>query len=171
MDVSAAGVALGHVVRARVHVEPLPYRSILLFSKGFIPSMWIYAMSIGRYMVKEIVRELDNRSREFYEFVMPAIDMVSEDTELIVTIDLPGFVKKDINLKIKGNILSINAKREVAETTGTVYQRHRPQRIDKKVVLPLQVKEDEKIVGKATYADGVITLKIPMPGATNIPIS
>lgn len=129
-------------------------------------------MSIGRYMVRELARELDSRSREFYEFVMPAIDMVSEDNELVVTIDLPGFAKKDINLKIKGNILAINAKRDVTEGTATVYQRHRPQRIDKKIVLPLNVKEDEKVVGKATYADGVVTLKIPMPSAaTNIPIS
>lgn len=129
-------------------------------------------MGIGRYMVRELARELDNRSREFYEFVMPAIDMVSEDSELVVTIDLPGFAKKDINLKIKGNILAITAKRDVPEAAGTVYQRHRPQRIEKKVILPLHVKEDEKVVGKATYADGVVTLKIPMPStATNIPIS
>ena len=129
-------------------------------------------MGIGRYMVRELARELDSRSRDFYEFVMPAIDMVVEDSELVVTIDLPGFAKKDINLKIKGNILSISAKREVEEVTGTVYQRHRPQKIEKKVVLPLRVKEDEKLVGKATYTDGVVTLKIPMPSAaTNIPIS
>jgi HSP20 family protein len=129
-------------------------------------------MSIGRYMVRELARELDNRSREFYEFVMPAIDMVSEDSELVVTIDMPGFAKKDINLKIKGNILAVSAKRDVPEATGAVYQRHRPQRIDKKVILPLRVKEDEKVVGKATYADGVVTLRIPMPStATNIPIS
>ncbi len=129
-------------------------------------------MSIGRYMVRELARELDHRSREFYEFVMPAIDMVAEDSELVVNIDLPGFAKKDINLRIKGNILSIVAKREVVEDTGTVYQKHRPQRIDKKIILPLNVKEDEKVVGKATYADGVVTLRIPMPsGPTSIPIS
>ena len=129
-------------------------------------------MGIGRYMVRELARELDNRSREFYEFVMPAIDMVSEDNELVMTIDLPGFAKKDIALKIRGNILAISAKRDVAEAKGTVYQRHRPQRIEKKIILPLHVKEDEKVVGKATYADGVVTLRIPMPsGATSIPIS
>jgi HSP20 family protein len=129
-------------------------------------------MGIGRYMVRELARELDNRSREFYEFVMPAIDMVSEDKELVVTIDLPGFAKKDISLKIKGNLLAISAKRDAAEAAGTVYQRHRPQQIDKKVVLPLEVKEDEKVVGKATYSDGVVTLRIPMlSGATNIPIT
>lgn len=129
-------------------------------------------MSIARYMARGIAKELDNRSREFYEFVMPAIDMVEESNELVVTIDLPGFAKKDINLRITGNILAISAKKELPEATGTVYQRHRPARIEKKVVLPLSVKEDEKIVGKATYADGVVTLRIPMMSkSTNIPIS
>lgn len=130
-------------------------------------------MGIARYMAREIARELDSKSREFYEFVMPAIDMVEDGNELVVTIDLPGFVKKDISLKITGNVLEIEAKKEASEATGTVYQRHRPSRIEKKVLLPLSVKEDEKLVGKATYADGVVTLRIPMLGlkTTNIPIS
>mgnify|MGYP001764090981 CR=1 FL=1 len=129
-------------------------------------------MGIGKYMAREIARELDNRSREFYEFVMPAIDMVADESELVVTIDMPGFAKKDMHLKITGNILSISAKREQVEAAGTVYQRHRPARIEKKVMLPLQVKEDEKIVGKATYVDGVVTLRIPMPSrSTNVPIT
>ena len=129
-------------------------------------------MSIARYMAREMAKELDSKSREFYEFVMPAIDMVEDGNELVVAIDLPGFSKKDINLRITGNVLAISAKKEPAEGMGTVYQRHRPTRIDKKVVLPLSVKEDEKIVGKATYADGVVTLRIPMMSkSTNIPIS
>jgi HSP20 family protein len=128
-------------------------------------------MSIGRYMAREIAKELDSRSREFYEFVMPAIDMVEDGNELVVMIDLPGFAKKDIVLKIHSNILSINAKRERGEDTGIVYQRHRPFRIEKRIALPLAVKEDEKVVGTATYIDGVVTLRIPMPSKSTIPIT
>ena len=128
-------------------------------------------MGIGRYMAKELTRELDNRSREFYEFVMPAIDMVEDGNDLVVTIDLPGFAKKDINLRINGNVLSINAKREQEETLGTVHYRHRPAKVDKKILLPLPVKEEYKIVGKATYESGVVTLKIPIPKSTNIQIT
>ena len=118
-----------------------------------------------------MARELDNRSREFYEFVMPAIDMVEDGSDLVVTIDLPGFAKNDINLRINGNILTINAKRDKEEALGTVHYRHRPTRIDKKILLPLSVKEEDKIVGKATYENGVVTLKIPIPKSTNIPIT
>ncbi len=128
-------------------------------------------MGIGRYMVKELTKELDSKSREFYEFVMPAIDMVEEGNDLVVAIDLPGFAKKDISLRIIGNILSIIAKRDPVEALGTVYYRHRPAKIDKKVMLPISVKEEEKVVGKATYDNGVVTLKIPIPKSTSIPIT
>jgi HSP20 family molecular chaperone IbpA len=128
-------------------------------------------MGIGRYVAKELARELDNRSREFYEFVMPAIDMVEDGNEVVVTVDCPGFAKKDISLRISGNILSISAKRDQEETLGTVYYRHRPLKIDKKVVLPISVKEEEKVVGKASYENGVVTLRVPIPKSTNIPIT
>ena len=129
-------------------------------------------MGIGRYMARELAKELDGRSREFYEFVMPAIDIIEEGNDLVVTIDLPGFAKKDINLRIIGNILYITAKREQAEPLGTVYYRHRPLKIDKRVLLPISFKEEEeKVEGKATYENGVVTLRIPIPKSTNIPIT
>jgi len=122
-------------------------------------------------MAKEVMKELGNRSREFYEFVMPAIDMVEDGNDLIIMIDLPGFAKKDIKLRIIENILSINAKKEPEENLGTVYYRHRPIRLDKKVVLPISVNDDGKVVGTAKYTDGVVTLRIPIPKSSNIPIT
>ena len=131
----------------------------------------MHYMGIGGYVARELVKELDSRSRDFYEFVMPAIDMVEDGNDLVVTMDLPGFAKNDINLRIVGKVLSVIAKREQAEILGTVYYRHRPLKIDKKVMLPISVNEEEKVVGKATYENGVVTLKIPIPKSTNIPIT
>ena len=128
-------------------------------------------MGIGGYVARGIAKELDNRSREFYEFVMPAIDIVEDGSDLVVTIDLPGFIKKDINLRITGNVLSVSARRDQGEALGTVYYRHRPVRIEKKVLLPISVKEEDKVVGKATYENGVVSLKIPIPKSTNVPIT
>ena len=129
-------------------------------------------MGIGRYVARELAKELDGRSREFYEFVMPAIDIIEEGNDLVVTIDLPGFAKKDINLRIIGNVLYITAKRDQAEPLGTVYYRHRPLKIDKRVLLPISLKEEEeKVEGRAIYENGIVTLKIPLPKTTNIPIT
>jgi HSP20 family protein len=131
-------------------------------------------MGIGRYVARELARELDGRSREFYEFVMPAIDIIEEGNDLVVTIDLPGFAKKDINLRIIRNVLYITAKREQAEVLGTVYYRHRPLKVDKRILLPLLFKEEaeeEKVEGKAMYENGIVILRIPIPKSTNIPIT
>jgi HSP20 family protein len=127
-------------------------------------------MGLGQYMAKEVMRELGNRSKEFYEFIMPAIDIVEDGNDLLIIIDLPGFAKKDIKLRIVGDILSINAKREPEENIGTVYYRQRPSMIEKKVRLPISLSDDEKVVGTANYVDGVVTLRVPIPMSGNIPV-
>ena len=118
-------------------------------------------MGLVRYMAKEVLKEIGNRSREFYEFVLPPVDMYLDGDNLIVTIDMAGFDKKDIKLRIKGNILSINAKRE-DEYDGTMIWRQRPQVIDKKIRLPADIKEGEEEISSAKFSQGVITLKIPI---------
>ena len=126
-------------------------------------------MGFGNYMVKEVMKEIGNKSREFYEFILPPVDMILQNDSLIVTIDMPGFDKKEIKLRLNGNILSINAKRE-DETEGTVIWRQRPRLIDKKVRLPIEVKDDEDLAASAKYRDGVLTLTIPTKTGKNITI-
>jgi HSP20 family protein len=70
--------------------------------------------------------------------------------------------------------LHITAKREQAEALGTVYCRPRPLKINKRVLLPISSKveeEEEKVEGKATYENGIVTLRMPVPRSTNIPIT
>lgn len=53
-------------------------------------------MGIGRYLTRDLAKEMDVRSKNFMSlFVMPSTDIVEEDNDLVVTIDLPGFAKKD----------------------------------------------------------------------------
>lgn len=150
-----------HLEHCQIHVYQ---------KKGFISIQRKWSMGLGQYMAKEVMRELGNRSKEFYEFIMPAIDIVEDGNDLLIIIDLPGFAKKDIKLRIVGDILSINAKREPEENIGTVYYRQRPSMIEKKVTLPISVSDDEKVVGTANYVDGVVTLRVPIPMSGNIPV-
>ena len=55
-------------------------------------------MGVVKNMAKEIAKEIGNKSREFYEFVLPPVDMSLEDNFLVITVDLPGFKKEDIKL-------------------------------------------------------------------------
>ena len=126
-------------------------------------------MGLVRYMAKEVLKEIGNKSREFYEFILPPVDMQLENDNLIVTIDMPGFDKKDIKLRIHGNILSINAKRET-DHDGTIIWHQRPHVLDKKIRLPIDVKEGEDAVGSAKYLHGVLTLRIPAKNGKDIAI-
>ena len=126
-------------------------------------------MGLGYYMVKEVMREIGNKSREFYEFVLPPVDMVMQNDSLVVTIDMPGFDKKEIKVRIHGHILSINAKRETIGE-GTVVWRQRPNTVDKKIRLPIRAKDEEDLGASAKYHDGVLTLTIPVKTGKNITI-
>jgi HSP20 family molecular chaperone IbpA len=129
-------------------------------------------MGIATYMAKEVMKEINNKSKEFYEFILPPVDMVEDNNDLLVIIDLPGFNKNDITLRINKNVLSITANKPDNEYRGTVYLKHRPTKIDKKVILPFLVDEDEEITGTANYSDGIIMLRIPGKNLGNrIPIS
>ena len=119
-------------------------------------------MGLIRYLAKEALREIGNKSREFYEFVLPPVDMQIDDNNLTVTIDMPGFNKKDIKLKIHGNVLSVKAKKDNEELSGTIIWKQRPNIIDKKIRLPIRIKEGEENVKSAKYADGVLTIQIPV---------
>ena len=120
--------------------------------------------------VKEVIKEIGNKSREFYEFVLPPVDMIEENDNLIIKIDIPGFSKKNIKLSIHGNVLSINAKKD-DDVSGTVIWKQRPDIIDKKIKLPMRIKEGKEQVNSAKYAEGVLIITIPIENTEkNIPI-
>jgi len=128
-------------------------------------------MGLVRHMAKEAMREIGNKSREFYEFVLPPVDMQIENGNLIVTVDIPGFKKDDIKLSIHGNVLSINAEKKDNGNINEIICKQRPNLIDKKIRLPLKIKTGEEKVDSAKYADGVLTIKIPVESSgKKIPI-
>jgi len=117
-------------------------------------------MGLVKYVAKEFFKEIDNKSREFFEFVLPPIDLHQEGNNFIVTVDIPGFNKNDINVTMNGNVLSIKAEKK-EETKGRIVMKQRPLAIDKKIKLPITVKEGQEKVDSAKYTNGVLTIKIP----------
>ena len=118
-------------------------------------------MGLVKHVAKEFFKEIDDKSREFFEFVLPPIDLHEENDNLIVTVDIPGFVKNDIKVSMNGNVLSINAEKK-DNKNGRTIMKQRPRVIDKKMRLPITVKEGEEKVNSAKYADGVLTIEIPI---------
>jgi HSP20 family molecular chaperone IbpA len=118
-------------------------------------------MGLVKHVAKEFFKEVDDKSREFFEFVLPPIDLHEENDNLVVTVDIPGFVKNDIKVSMNGNVLSINAEKK-DNKNGRTIMKQRPRVIDKKMRLPITVKEGEEKVNSAKYVDGVLTIEIPI---------
>ncbi|MFB5606499.1 MAG: archaeal heat shock protein Hsp14 [Candidatus Nitrosomaritimum yanchengensis] len=119
-------------------------------------------MGLVKSMAKEMMKEIGNKSREFYEFVLPPVDMHLDDNKLTLLIDLPGFEKKDIKLSLDGNFLSIQACKEEKEDNHHMICNQRPNIIDKKIRLPVDVNDEEDAVSSAKYSQGVLTITIPV---------
>ena len=114
-------------------------------------------------LVNEVMKEIGNKSREFYEFVLPPVDMHLSDESLKVVIDIPGFTKKDIELTLCGDLLSIKAQKVIDENESeSLISNQRPNVIDKKIRLPIDIKQGEEKIESAKYENGVLTLIIPV---------
>ena len=114
-------------------------------------------------LVKDVIKEIGNKSREFYEFVLPPMDMYLNDENLKIVIDIPGFTKNEIELSLCEDILSINAKKTIDEKESkSLISNQRPNVIDKKIRLPIEIKQGEEKIESAKYENGILTLIIPI---------
>ena len=114
-------------------------------------------------LVKEVIKEIGNKSREFYEFVLPPVDMHLTEDNLKVVIDIPGFKKEDIKLTLCEDILSIKASKEIDEKQlESLITNQRPNIIDKKIRLPIDPTDNDDNIESAKYENGILTLVIPV---------
>jgi HSP20 family protein len=112
-------------------------------------------------LVKEVIKEIGNKSREFYEFVLPPIDMYLDENDLKILIDIPGFDKKDIKLILNADMLSIKAQKIIDEKKiESLILNQRPNVIDKKIKLPINIKQGEEKIKSEKYENGILTLII-----------
>jgi HSP20 family protein len=91
------------------------------------------------------------------------VDVTEKDNAYLVKADIPGVKKEDINVRIDGNIVQIDAEvNREKETKGKDDKILRSERywgtISRTFSLAQDV-DDSKVVAK--YADGVLTLELP----------
>jgi len=99
--------------------------------------------------------------------MMPLADVRETDEDVVVTMDLPGVEKGDIDITVTDNDLRVVAEREEKkEIEEKDY--HRRERTYKKfervVSLPVAVKTEE---AKAKLADGVLEITLPKEAVTS----
>jgi HSP20 family protein len=91
----------------------------------------------------------------------PALDVAETDASVIVKADLPGLEVKDLDVSIRGDILTIRGeKKEEKEEKTKSY--HRVERhygsFERSVRLPATVKADQV---KASFKNGVLQIEMP----------
>ena len=92
--------------------------------------------------------------------LVPYADIYEEKDQLVVKTELPGIDKKDLDVSLEGDRLTIRAeKNEVVKEDATHHTRERYYgQYFRSVTLPYPVKEG-KI--SATFANGVLELRLP----------
>jgi HSP20 family protein len=107
----------------------------------------------------EITKESDS--------LTPLADLKETDEALVVTMDLPGVRKEDVDISITDDELRVVAERktetEVAEKD--FHKRERTyKRFERSVTLPVNIKVEET---KARLAEGVLEITLPKETVTS----
>jgi HSP20 family protein len=92
---------------------------------------------------------------------LPAVDIMEQGDEIILTMELPGIDQQAIEIKVEGDVLTIKGERPLEEgIKKEAYLRHeRPYgRFSRSFSLPHGV-EQGKV--KASHKDGILRLVLP----------
>jgi len=128
--------------------------------------LWRQAPGWGPFWGRDIPPEVfhipaPELPREPKEFRM---DMDVRETEDAITVkcDMPGMKKEDIDISLKGNVLTIKGSRKVEEETKdekgkTIRIERRFGSFSRSFTVPGKVKTEDI---KTSYADGVLTIVI-----------
>ena len=91
------------------------------------------------------------------------LDVTEVDGKYKVRADIPGFKKEDINVRIDGNIVQIDAaskkQKETKEEGGKVLRSERWEGAVSRTFSLTQDVDESKAIAK--YEDGVLTLELP----------
>lgn len=134
----------------------------------------------GRDPFDELERFFERMSQQFGEswggnFEMTggmgssmSVDVADQADEIVVTADLPGFSKEDIDVRLSDNTLRIAARKEEATEAGGdqenyIRQERSRRSMSRAITLPEPV--DEEGVS-AKYTNGVLTVTLPKMHAT-----
>ena len=90
----------------------------------------------------------------------PPLGLVDTGDSTVITAQLPGVSKEEVELTVLGDTLTIVGEKKLPTQNGATYIRHeRPHgRFRRLIDLPYSVAPDEI---KASYKDGILTITLP----------
>ena len=116
-----------------------------------LESRYIEEMERMQKRMSDLMEDVENKGEDVHE----------TEEEIVVTMDMPGVDKKDIDITVLDDELHVVAERkseaEVAEKN--YHRRERTyKKFERRILLPAGVKMDE---AKARLAEGVLEITLP----------
>jgi len=100
--------------------------------------------------------------RHIFEW-RPAVDMVRQDGELVITAEVPGIKVEDLDIEIEDNVLHIKGERSY-EKKVEEEDRYLSERFfgtfSRDILLPDGIDSEQL---EASFKDGVVTIRVPVP--------
>ncbi|HBD11087.1 MAG TPA: heat-shock protein Hsp20 [Porticoccaceae bacterium] len=97
----------------------------------------------------------------FFDRKLPRVDVIDRDDEVVVRVEVPGVDKKDLDVSVTDNTVSISGitSREEKEERGDYYRSEISHGSFSRVVaLPSDVNSDK---ARAKFRDGLVELTLP----------
>lgn len=106
--------------------------------------------------MNSLFRDFPTQRRTGY----PPVEVVNKGDSIVVTAELPGVNRDEVDLTVLGDTLTIAGEKKLPAEEGVTYIRHeRPHgRFRRLIDMPYSVEQD-KI--SATYNDGILTITLP----------
>jgi len=112
-------------------------------------------------VIEDFMAESPAAPGAFRDVMKPLADVKETDEEVVVTMDLPGMDKGDVEITVTENALEVRAERktEKEEKEEEFYRKERTfARFERSLKLPAEVKAED---AKASLKDGVLEVHLP----------
>ncbi len=93
--------------------------------------------------------------------IIPSLEVKEDENQFQVHLDIPGMDRKDLDISVTGNTLTVKGERKEEENKkgkGYFYSERRYGSFQRSVELPVEVEADKVA---ANYKDGVLELTLP----------
>ena len=88
----------------------------------------------------------------------PRFEVLNTETTYCIRAELPGMSKKDINIELENNVLTLSGERKWNETDDNNYSEFSYGKFLRSFDLPEDVKENNI---KASMKDGILAIQVP----------
>jgi HSP20 family protein len=130
-----------------------PFEEMERLFEGYFPRGWSRPFHLERPSWGELAAPFEGK--------MPRVDIVDRDEELVVKAELPGVDKKDLDISVTENAVTIkgSTSHEEKEEKGDYFRSEISRgTYSRTLTLPSDVEADK---AKAKFKDGVLELTLP----------